>query len=55
MKRKSCLAMFFLMLFAVMLAAAPDSPEQNWTNFVRIAAYGLQSHNADQIVTKCAG
>jgi hypothetical protein len=50
MKRKSCLAMFFLMLFAVMLAAAPDSPEQNWTNFVRIAAYGLQSHNADQIV-----
>ena len=50
MKRKSCLAMFFLMLFAVMLAAAPDSPEQNWTNFVRIAAYGLQANNADQIV-----
>ena len=50
MKRKSCLAMFFLMLFAVMLAAAPDSPEQNWTNFVRIAAYGLQSNNVDQIV-----
>jgi hypothetical protein len=50
MKRKSCLAIFFLMLFAVMLAAAPDSPEQNWTNFVRIAAYGLQSNNADQIV-----
>jgi hypothetical protein len=50
MKRKSCLAMFFLMLFASTLAAAPDTPEQNWTNFVRIAAYGLQSHNADQIV-----
>ena len=50
MKRKSCIAVFFLVLFAVMLAAAPDSPEQNWTNFVRIAAYGLQSHNADQIV-----
>jgi len=42
--------MFSLILFAVMLAAAPDSQEQNWTNFVRIAAYGLQSHNADQIV-----
>ncbi len=50
MKRKTCLAMFFLMLFAVMLAAAPDSPEPNWTNFVRIAAYGLQGNNADQIV-----
>ncbi|MGD0417922.1 MAG: hypothetical protein ABSA80_21385 [Terriglobales bacterium] len=50
MKRKSCLAVFVLMLFAVMLAAAPDSPEQNWTNFVRIAAYGLQANNADQIV-----
>ena len=50
MKRKSCLAMFFLMLFAVMSAAAPDSPDQNWTHFVRIAAYGLQANNADQIV-----
>jgi len=50
MKRKSCLAMFFLMLFAVMSAAAPDSPDQNWTHFVRIAAYGLQASNADQIV-----
>ena len=50
MKRKSCLAMFFLMLFAVMLAAAPDSPEQNWTHFVRIAAYGLQANNAGRIV-----
>ncbi len=50
MKQKSCLAMFFLMLFAAVLAAAPDSPEQNWTNFVRIAAYGLQANNADQIV-----
>jgi len=50
MKRKSCLAMFFLMLFAVVLAAAPDTPEQNWTHFVRIAAYGLQADNADQII-----
>ncbi len=52
MKRKSSRAVFFLMLSAVMLmlAAAPDSPEQNWTHFVRIAAYGLQPGNADQIV-----
>ncbi len=25
-------------------------PNQNWTNYVRIGAYGLQSDNADQIV-----
>ena len=50
MKRKSCLAVFFLMVFAVLLAAAPNSPEQDWTHFVRIAAYGLKADNADQIV-----
>jgi len=50
MKRKSCLAMFSVMLFAVMLAAAPDSPEQDWTHFARIAAYNLQANNADQII-----
>jgi hypothetical protein len=50
MKRKSCLAMFSVMLFAVMLAAAPDSPEQDWTHFARIAAYNLQANNAGQII-----
>jgi len=50
MKRKSCFAMFSVMLFAVMLAAAPDSPEQDWTHFARIAAYNLQANNADQII-----
>jgi hypothetical protein len=42
--------MFFLVLFALVLMAAPHSGEQNWTHFVRIGAYGLQSNNADQIV-----
>jgi hypothetical protein len=50
MKRRSCLAIFFLVLFALVLMAAPNSGEQNWTHFVRIGAYGLQSNNADQIV-----
>jgi len=31
-------------------AAGSDSAEQNWTNYVRIGAYGLQSDNGDQIV-----
>src|SRR5271157_4243075 len=31
-------------------SAAPNSSEQNWTNFTRIAAYGLKSDNAAQIV-----
>lgn len=50
MKRRSCLAIFLLVLFALVLMAAPNSGEQNWTHFVRIGAYGLQSNNADQIV-----
>ena len=49
MKRTRCFAIFFL-LFALVLMATPNSGEQNWTHFVRIGAYGLQSNNADQIV-----
>jgi hypothetical protein len=30
--------------------AAADAQEQNWTNFVRIGAYGLQADNAEAIV-----
>ena len=41
-----------LVAFSLFLAgqATPDSKEQNWTNLVRIGAYGLRSGNADQIV-----
>jgi len=48
--------MFAVVLLApVLRAAAPDSAEQNgtkqdWTNYVRIGAYGLHSGNADEIV-----
>ena len=42
--------MFVLLLLAPILRAAPDSSEQDWTHYVRIGAYGLQSGNADEIV-----
>jgi len=32
------------------MAAESNSVEQNWTNYVRIAAYGLKSDNAEKIV-----
>jgi hypothetical protein len=50
MKRSASAAIFVLVLFTPVLRAAPDFAEQNWTNYVRIGAYGLQSNNADQIV-----
>jgi hypothetical protein len=50
MKRSSCRAIFVLVLLASILWAAPDSVEQNWTNYVRIGAYGLRGDNADEIV-----
>ncbi len=49
MKRKSALAICLLM-YILKPAAGSDSAEQNWTNYVRIGAYGLQSDNGDQIV-----
>ena len=49
MSRSSRLVIF-LLLFAVVLMASPNSREQNWTHFVRIGAYSLKSDNATQIV-----
>jgi hypothetical protein len=42
----------FLLAFVSCVAAiaAPVAVEQNWTNYVRIGAYGLRSDNADKIV-----
>ena len=39
-----------LLLLSPALHASPDSVQQNWTNHVRIGAYGLRSDNASQIV-----
>ena len=49
MKRKSALAIC-LLIYVLKLAVGSDSGEQNWTNYARIAAYGLRSNNADKIV-----
>ncbi|MFZ0759209.1 MAG: hypothetical protein WAM69_04600 [Candidatus Sulfotelmatobacter sp.] len=42
--------MFPLVFQALVLQASPGAVEQNWTNYVRIGAYGLRSDNAEQIV-----
>jgi len=47
--RKSALAICLLVCI-LKPAVGSDSAEQNWTNYVRIGAYGLRSDNADQIV-----
>ena len=50
MTRKALVAFLSLFLFALGLAAAPDSEKQDWTNYVRIGAYGLKGGDALQIV-----
>jgi hypothetical protein len=43
-------AVLILLLLEASLQATPDAAEQNWTNTVRIGAYGLRSDNAERIV-----
>jgi hypothetical protein len=50
MKRNVVFGFFFLLLFAFCLAAAPEAHKQDWTNYVRIGAYGLKGGDAQQIV-----
>ena len=52
MTRKALFAFFSLFLFAVGLVAAPDSEKQDWTNYVRIGAYGLKGGDALEIARK---
>jgi hypothetical protein len=40
-----------IVLLALFLQASPGAVEQNWTNYVRIGAYGLRGDNADRIVS----
>jgi hypothetical protein len=44
------LAAIALLLLLPLLCLGADSAKQNWTNYVRIGAYGLRSDNAEQIV-----
>jgi len=50
MNRKLSIALFLLFLFALSLSAVPNADQQNWTNYVRIGAYGLKGGDALQIV-----
>src|ERR1700681_3386036 len=52
MTRKASFAFLSFFLFALGLVAAPDSEKQNWTNYVRIGAYGLKGGDALEIVRK---
>jgi hypothetical protein len=45
----SAALVFFLAAFLVAMAS-PTSVEQNWTNYVRIGAYGLARNSAEKIV-----
>src|SRR5438309_5974140 len=51
MKTTKWLALLVL-LFAMRVGADPDSTKQDWTNYVRIGAYGLKGGDALQIVRK---
>ena len=53
MPRKIALATV-LLLCVLLPAAGSDSEPQNWTNYVRIGAYGLKADNADAIVHNAA-
>ena len=48
--KKSCAIVFLLLLYVLTATSGSDSAGQNWTNYVRIGAYGLKSDNADKIV-----
>jgi hypothetical protein len=52
MTRKALFAFLSLFLFALGLGAAPDFGKQDWTNYVRIGAYGLKGGDALEIVRK---
>jgi hypothetical protein len=57
-KRKSSFAICLLILcgglslWSVRLKASPDGEKQNWTNYVRIGAYGLKGGDAQEIVRR---
>ena len=50
MKKK--LAVSLICLVGLYLSAAPAQHEQDWSNYVRIGAYGLKGGDADEIVRR---
>ncbi len=57
MRLTSSIVISLLLFFAMGVGATPDSEKQdwtnqNWTNYVRIGAYGLKGGDAEQIVQR---
>lgn len=50
MKKVLSLAFLLPTCFALVFAASRTASHQDWTNYVRIAAYSLKSDNTDQII-----
>ena len=48
--RKITFCLIAIVLVVLTAIALPTAVEQNWTNYVRIGAYGLRSDNAEKIV-----
>src|SRR5437588_5324415 len=51
-KQKVAVTLIFIFLVGLCLLAAPAQHEQDWSNYVRIGAYGLKSGDAVQIVQR---
>ncbi len=47
---RPCIVGVLLLSLGPLVGVAGQEPEQNWTHYVRIAAYGLESGNAEAIV-----
>src|SRR5436309_1696784 len=52
MKTKVAVTLILIFLVGLCLLAAPAQHEQDWSNYVRIAAYGLKGGDAVQIVQR---
>src|SRR5437867_12946625 len=52
MKTKVAVTLILIFLVGLCLLAAPAQHEQDWSNYVRIAAYGLKGGDAVDIVRR---
>ncbi|PYX09551.1 MAG: hypothetical protein DMG88_06130 [Acidobacteria bacterium] len=52
MKTRAAVILFLALVVGLCLLAAPPAREQDWSNYVRIGAYGLKGSDAVQIVQR---
>src|SRR5882672_9098807 len=50
LRTSSCFTASLVCAISLIAPARSDAPQQNWTHFVRIGAYGLSSNNTDKII-----